>query len=59
MVGGVNTYVLKSAEISYDYAATFDPLPDLPKPMYYGCVVIVDSMAFAIGGYSGITKAKR
>ena len=53
IAGGVNSYVLKSAEISYNFAASFETLPDLPEPMYYGCVVIVNTTAFAIGGYSG------
>ena len=48
IVGGVNEYVLKSAEISHDYATTFEPLPDLPSPMYYGCVVIVNTKEMSI-----------
>ena len=34
-------YAKNTAEISTDYAATFQSLPNLPERMYGNCVVIV------------------
>ena len=54
ITGGLDGNSILGTELSWDYGRTFLSRPALPKAIYAGCAVIVNStQAIHIGGISG------